>query len=473
MSSPRIFLTLLFMVVLVGMVAQHGQVCLRFKDKSTGKFGFKEDKTGKIIIPAEYDKVACSSGELFPVFKNGYWYVVNSENQPITPTQKMKDQIIYHQGRFDSVPRLYAYTTSFNDLMGKYGAWYYQYYRINLNCDCIPEEGMLCPFFVSIDTSQTPEYLKFLQRAYVARTKDYDGQLVYQLWQQARSVAPENAFVEYFMATLVYDGYQFDNYTCNFNPKKYGHLYEVVDSLIELKSNEQEVNAKLALLQWHLTNSDSDKKWQIDEYFWDYEISDSIEKLYDLALEKEKLVNGETPFYWQIRGARFNAYGDDLSRKENKKEFKTLRSSPFKHEFGGTIGDATVGVKGFVQNGYSGWGVAAQFSMMNLSFFANSLHYGIGYDRFMKDVNTANAINLDFHAVNLSYFFGDMGRSFGVRPTMPLSFWRIQLEYGYQFMFGSNNRDLRGHHLGIKLSIPVYNAFRYVNDFYYFNSEMY
>jgi hypothetical protein len=470
---PKRWLLINLTWVVLSVVAQQTEVCLSFKDKSSGMYGFKDKASGDIIIPAQYEKVSCSSGQLFPVFKDGYWFVVNTSNQPVTPINKMKDQIIYHKGRFDSVPQLYGYTSYFNDILGKYGAAYYQYYRINEQCDCIPVEGMLCPFFVAIDTTQTPEYLKLLQRAYVARTKDYDAPLAYKLWHKARSLAPNNAFVEYFMATLVYDGYQFDNYAYNFNPKKYGHLYQVVDSLKETKSTDHEVNKKLNLLQWHMANSDKDKKWQMEEYFWEFQISDSIEKLYDLAMEKEKKTNGETPFYWQIRGARFNSYQDDFGRKELKAEFKELRHSPYRKELGGEIIDATIGAKGFVQNGFQGWGLAAQVSLMNFSALGYSIHYGIGYDRFIKENTTSNAINLDFHTVNLSYFFGDMGKSIGVRPTIPLSFWRIQLEYGYQFMFGANNRDLRGHHLGVKMSIPYYTVNRYVKSFYYFNSTFF
>jgi hypothetical protein len=470
MIALRIYLTQLFIIWLVTGVAQQGQVCLSFRDKTNGKYGFKEKESGKIIIPAEYEKVSCSFGELFPVFKDGYWFVLNASNQSITPMNKMKDQILYHQGRFDSEPKLYGLTTHFNTLLNEFGAVYYQYYRINDNCDCIPEDGMLCPFFVDIDTTNTPTYLKFLQQSYVAATRDFDANKVYLHWKEAREAAPDNAFVDYFLATLMYNDFEFDNYFPNYNSKKYIELFRVVDSLENDKSSEKDRMEKLVLLQWHRSNLDDYKKWAMKDYFSNYAKSDSSDKYYDLALSKEKNANGETPFYWQISGARFKAYGDELSRKENKEEFKILRSSQYKKEYGGTIGDVTVGVKGFTQNGYTGWGVAAQFSVMNLSFFANSLHYGIGYDRFMKETSTVNAVNLDFHAINLNYFFGDMGRSFGVRPTLPLSFWRIQLEYGYQFMFGSNNRDLRGHHLGVKWSIPIYNLFRYVNDFYYFNS---
>jgi hypothetical protein len=473
MKSSRFSIIVIFFFCSTLGWAQSFEECLSFIDKATGKYGFKEKSTGEIIIPAEYEKVSCSSGKLFPVYKDGFWYVVDSLNKPVTPTNKMKDVIIFYKGKYDDEPRLYGLTTHYNGILTELGSSYYQYYPINLNCDCVPENMMFCPFFVDIDTSSTPEYLKLLQKSYIAAKKDFNGPLAYKYWKQALASDPDNPYVDYFMATLVHNDYGLDLYYPNYNAKRHVELITLVDSLTDLNSSDKEDVRKLNFLQWHLANLDEDKSWSMKEYFMDYEVSDTLIKHYDFALDKEKKANEGSLFYWQIRGARLNAYQYDWTNKEEKNEFKALRTSPYKKEFGGTLGEVTLAGKGFLQNGYQGWGVAAQVSIMNLSAWAYSIHYGLGYDRFMKENSAANAVNLDMHAVNLSYFFGDMGRSFGVRPTVPLSFWRIQLEYGYQFMFGSNNRDLRGHHIGIKFSIPIYNTFRYVNYFYSLNSTLY
>jgi hypothetical protein len=204
----------------------------------------------------------------------------------------------------------------------------------------------------------------------------------------------------------------------------------------------------------------------IEDIYWSINEVDSL-KYFTNAYSKQRAIDTVSKAYWDMRAVAYT-YEFEGSRKENKTEFKSLMKSPYKKDMSPSRMDLTLAPSGFMQNGIQGFGLAAQVTQRLISPPFLEVHYGLGYERYLKTEYHVNAYNFDMYLLNLGFFSGNQQRSFGLRPTLPLSIWIFQFEYGFQFIFGPNNNDLRGHRLGLKLNIPYYNVTRDVNSFHFF-----
>jgi len=224
------------------------------------------------------------------------------------------------------------------------------------------------------------------------------------------------------------------------------------------------------LIIWIYNAFSKDMEYQlsstIEDIYWSINEVDSL-KYFTNAYSKQRAIDTVSKAYWDMRAVAYT-YEFEGSRKENKTEFKSLMKSPYKKDMSPSRMDLTLAPSGFMQNGIQGFGLAAQVTQRLISPPFLEVHYGLGYERYLKTEYHVNAYNFDMYLLNLGFFSGNQQRSFGLRPTLPLSIWIFQFEYGFQFIFGPNNNDLRGHRLGLKLNIPYYNVTRDVNSFHFF-----
>jgi hypothetical protein len=443
---------------------------MSFKDKTTGMWGFKNTETKEVVIPAMYDLVSCSRGEVFPVKKNGFWYMVNVKNEPLTPINKMKDAMMYYP-LHGSEPIWWGKSTYANELLEDYGYHIEQMYKINKNCDCVPEDFYLCPFYVNMDTTATPEYLKMMQIAHIKLTEHFDFTGAHYYYSLAKNLAPTNPFVDYYMGTVINDltkiFYVWKRTKIN--------LEELEDRYNSVLDSDTISSMDKRLIIWIYNAFSKDMEYQlsstIEDIYWSSEEVDSL-KYFTNAYTKQRAIDTVSRAYWDMRAVAYE-YEFDGSGKENKNEFKAILKSPYKIDMSPSRMDLTLAPSGFLQNGIQGFGLSAHVSLRLISPPLLEIHYGLGYERYLKPEYPINAFNFDLYMVNLGVFSGNQQRSFGLRPTLPLSIWLFQLEYGYQFIFGSNNNDLRGHRIGLKFNIPYYNITKDVNGFHFFGNEFY
>jgi hypothetical protein len=470
MKIQTITIIVLSVLLLVNNTKAQSSKCMSFKDKESGMWGFKNSETNEVVIPATYDLVACSRGEVFPVKKNGFWFMVNAKNEPLTPINKMKDAMMYYP-LHGSEPIWWGKSTYANELLKEYGYINEQMYKINKNCDCVPEDFYLCPFYVNMDTSATPEYLKMMQLAHIKLTEHFDFTGAQYYYGLAKKLAPNNTFLDYYMGTVL-NNLPSIFYVGKYNKINYGELENWYG---EVNNSDTVSSMDKRLVIWMYNAISNDMEYQltstIEDIYWSSEDTDTL-KYFTNAYTNQRAVDTVSRAYWDMRAVAYE-YEFDGSRKEVKNEFKTLLKSPYKKAMSPSRMDLTLAPSGFIQNGIQGFGLAAQVSLRLISPPLLEVHYGLGYERYLKPEYHVNAFNFDLYMLNLGVFSGNQQRSFGFRPTLPLSIWLFQLEYGYQFIFGPNNNDLRGHRIGLKFNIPYYNITKDVNGFHFFGNEFY
>lgn len=471
MNTLKTFLLSALLFLVIPHSFGQSEKCMSFKDKESGLWGFKNSETKEIVIPALYETVACYKGEIFPVKKDGFWYMVNAKNEPLTPTNKMKDVMMYHS-LHGSEPIWWGKSTYANELIKDFGYFEEEVYKINKNCDCVPEDYYLCPFYVDMDTTLTPEYLKMMQIAHVKLTEHFDLSLAQYYYSLAKKMAPNNPFVDYYMGNVYFNTYRL------FNLNEFGKLdYEKMDDWYFEMINSDSVSTMDKRIVQCFYNGVANEmneqlQYTLDDYYWNFYDGVDTAYYFKTAFENQQKIDTISRAYWELRVSKYSV--DEISsKKEMNKEFKILQKSPYKKEMSPDREDLTLTIGGFMQNGIQGFSIATQIMYRPMYPPLFEAHYGLGYERYLKQEYHVNAYNLDLYVLNLGLFSGNKQRSFGIRPTIPIGIWYFQLEYGYQFILGPNNNDLRGHRFGLKFNIPYYNLSKNVSSFHFFGDEFY
>jgi hypothetical protein len=486
----KLFLLFVFSLSFGNIFAQD---LIPFYDREKQLWGFQNKETKQIIVQPQFEYASEWWNEYGIVIINRKFGLVDINGKIVAPfihekiyVEKCKDCPL--KNSLVAVYYYYNYKPSMNSN---------RIFKIDENCNCIPQPYFPCPPTVPLDTSSTPKNLKLLQKAeYLYHQGEI--KMAFEIAEKAIESDTNDASTYFWKATHL--GYTHDLRIME-NPESQ------ITFLNSLKNNWDLENIEIEkILQKRKASTQSDQlseeefkiemnklaeekkifdedhfkkiksldslkifqnKWEeqsLDFINTKFDTSYRLNKYYNSVLQKTKIKD----VYHSTLAAKYEL--NYISKNEKKEIKKEIKKEVPRFERKSTEGLILHPAFGFFPYPRLEMNITYGFSDFVFKNGMSGLFgVGIGYDNDLS--SSLETLKLTFMnqpfgvihiALNLLAVRNDEFSNVGFRPEFGLSFSAFTILYGYNFISKSKFGEARGNMVGVRLNLPIWrkNQFR-------------
>jgi hypothetical protein len=469
------------------------QDLIPFYDREKQLWGFQNKETKQIIIQPQFEYAQEWWKEYGIVSANGKFGLIDISGNKVSP---FIHERIYVE-RCEGCPMENSLVADYYYYFYRPGTSAIRSFRIDENCNCIPQPYYPCPPMLPMDTSSTPRNLKILQKAeYLYHQGEISAAFVFA--EKAIEADTNDASTYFWKATHL--GYAHDliimenpesqiNYLNTLKKNWDRENIEIEKILTKRKESVQsdrlseeeykiemdklaeekrifddEQNKKLKSLDSLQLYQDKWKEQSLEYLNTRFDTIYHLDNYYNAVLRKTKI----SEVYHSTLAAKYEL--DYISNDEKKEIKKEIRKEV--PRYNRKSQEAIIIHPSFGFFPYTRMEMNISYGFSDFVFknvLSGMFGIGIGYD---KDVNTSfetfkimmyhQPLGVIHMGLNFLIVSNSEHTDLGFRPEFGLSFSALTILYGYNFISQSKFGDAKGNMVGIRLNLPIWrkNEFR-------------